>query len=93
MRTIEGKFGKFHQKGIRNWKYTDMFFKPHPDTVSLDHKIFSQTLVTFDTYQAQFNDVSTVTDTQQRVILQNHDHSELITDLLTQSASSSDNDD
>jgi hypothetical protein len=53
------KFGKLHLSEHSNWRGTDMFFKPHPDAVDHDHQIFAISGVSFEMFQARFNDVST----------------------------------
>ena len=44
-----------------SWTATDMFFKPHPDTVAPDHRAFEVSWLNFGMYHAYSNDVSTIT--------------------------------
>ena len=77
LQLLESKgFGKFLQKGgeIKH----QMFMKPHPTTIREDCPYVNTTLVTFDSYRAMFNDMSTTSDEDLALCRRFHPHSEIL---------------
>ena len=68
----------------------EIFAKPHPDTLTDNHKILTSISMSQDAYRQKFMNTKDVPPQIAKILLAHHPHNELLKDLLTQPSSDSD---
>ena len=72
---------KFSKNGVRK---SDLYFKPHPETITQENEILYQANATYNQYVASFYKVSKVSASQKKLALEYHPDKVLLTNCLTQ---------
>ena len=83
-------FGTFLEKATtRGLKRESVFLKPHPTTITQEHKVFRTTKKTIDEYTVAFNDWGQVKAIDEEILRKFHPHFELMGANITLTSSTS----